>query len=382
MTDLDERIARTLREHADGPVDTGRLVTAAVNGGRARRRRRRAVVGAALGVAVALGAGMALRTPTPAPSPTPAVTPSPTVVVPPRAPGVPGAAARPGLVGSDRAVLHFGVDPAVGQPVAWRSADRVETMNLDLGGGVLALVAVGADPQKVEFGTNFPYDIGPDEVDRSGQGEERDRRPGDAASRYNGLPRRLDEVTRGWVLRWRPAPGVYARVATLGDTDAEVRRVAAALRFDEARRCVTPMRLTTLPKGAWIGECEVSVRELPWPSEANRARRLPPGSGPAGPVERTSAVLTVRMANWASLPVRLHYSAETENDPRIPVHRTVGPWKVFESGYFKDVLGIPHTHLSMGRELSTDKGPYDADVFTVIRGLRVADDLGEPTSWE
>ncbi|MFI6264700.1 hypothetical protein [Micromonospora sp. NPDC051006] len=366
MTDLDERIARVLRDHADGPVDTNRLMSAAVNGGRARRRRRRTVLGAALGVAVALGAGVALRTPSPAP-PTPAVTPSPTVVTPPRAPGVPGAAARPDLVGTDPGLLHFGVDPAAAEVVAWRSAARVESMRLDLGGGRQAMVVLAADPEVAEIGDSSQlFEIG------GGLAK---------ASAFNGLAHRLDRVTNGWVLRWQPVPGLYARVATLGDTDAEVRRAAAALRFDETRRCVAPIRLTALPQGARITGCEVATRELAWPGVLTRAQSPTPTPMPARAVDQTTATLTVALDAKASMPVRLRYSPRPVDD-RQKANRTIAGRPVFDMGDFWSVLGIPHTDLSLGHENRWQRPPTDAEVETLIGGLRVADDLGEPTTWQ
>ncbi|MEU8297882.1 hypothetical protein AB0C04_11410 [Micromonospora sp. NPDC048909] len=381
MTDLDERITRALRDHADGPVDTNRLVTAAVNGGRARRRRRRAVLGAALGVAVALGAGVALRTPSSA-LPTPAVTPSPTVVTPPRAPGVPGAAARADLVGTDPGLLHFGVDPAAAEVVAWRSAAGVESMRLDLGGGRQAMVVIAADPWVAEIGDSSQlHDVGIGQLNGRTESNDRDAsRRADYALMYQGLAHRLDRVTKGWVLRWQPVPGLYARAATLGDTDAEVRRVAAALRFDEARRCVAPIRLTALPRGARITECEVATRELAWPRVVTMAK-TPTPPVPVQAVDRTTAVLTVALDAKAIMPVRLDYSTSSR-DNRQKANRTVAGRPVFDMGDFWYVLGIPHTHLLMGHENRWQRPPTDAEVDTLIGGLRVADDLGEPTTWQ
>ncbi|WP_433312366.1 hypothetical protein ACQP0U_27060 [Micromonospora sp. CA-269861] len=384
MTDLDERIARALREQADGPVDTDSLLTAAVNGGRARRRRRRAVIGAALGVAVLLGAGVALRTPSAAP-PQPAVTPSPVVVTPPRAPGIPGAAAQPALIGSDPQLLHFGVDPSAAKPVAWRSAGDVESMRLDLGGGVQAMAIVAADPHTAEIGDPSQLsDIGRDKA--SAVTSDADRaspdRVVDPASRYNGVIRQLDRVTRGWVLRWQPVPGLYVRVAALGETSAEVRRAAAALRFDEARRCVAPVQLTALPPGARISACEVAVRQLFWPRIVNVTGTTTPTQMPIATSDDTEAALTVALNGAATLPVRVYYSPRPSSTDRAKANRTIAGRPVFDMGDFWHVLGIPNTLLSMGHENRWERSPTDAEVSTVIGGLRVADDLGDPASWE
>ncbi|MFC3501025.1 hypothetical protein ACFOOK_08620 [Micromonospora krabiensis] len=383
MTGLDERIVRALRENADRPVDAERLLTAAVNGGRARRRRRRAVLGAALGVAVALGAGgVVLRTPSAAP-PTPAVTPSPAVVTPPRATGVPGAAARPELVGTDAGVLHYGVDPAVAEVVAWRSATGVESMRLDLGGGRQAMVVVAADAFVAETGDPAQLrDVG---VGRLSTGTaDDDRAPSgrpDYASLYRGLAHRLDQVTNGWVLRWQPVPGLYARVATTGDTAAEARRAATALRFDEARRCVAPIRLTALPPGARITECDVSARTLAWPRVQTSSGRSTPTPMPVVPADETSVTLRIALSGDATLPVRLDHSP-TMGEERNTANRTIGGRPVFDMGDFWHVLGIPHTLLSMGWENRWERSPTLAEVTTVIGGLQVADDLGEAATWE
>ncbi|KAB1926072.1 hypothetical protein AB0J94_10880 [Micromonospora noduli] len=384
MTDLDERIARALREQADGPVDTNSLLTAAVNGGRARRRRRRAVIGAALGVAVLLGAGVAVRTPSAAP-PQPAVTPSPVVVTPPRAPGVPGAAERPALIGTDPRLLHFGVDPTAAKPVAWRSAAQVESMRLDLGDGVQAMVIVAADPRTAEIGDPSQLrDIGPDKAGAVTSDKDL-ASPGqglDAASRYNGVIRQLDRVTKGWVLRWQPVPGLYVRVAALGETGAEVRRAAAALRFDEARRCVAPIQLTALPPGARISACEVAVRQLSWPRIVNVGGMTTPTQMAVAASDHTEAALTVALQGAATLPVRLTYLPRPSSPDRAKANRRIAGRPVFDMGDFWHVLGIPNTLLSMGHENRWERSPTDAEVSTVIGGLRVADDRGEPASWE
>ena len=114
MTDLDERIVRTLRERAEGDVDTDRLLPAAPSPGagpsayavgpprdRARRGGGARLVGVT-GAALAASAGAAGRRPPP----------DAAAAAPPRRRGVPGAAARPDLVGTDPQVLHFGFDPA------------------------------------------------------------------------------------------------------------------------------------------------------------------------------------------------------------------------------------------------------------------------------
>ncbi|MEU8329959.1 hypothetical protein [Micromonospora sp. NPDC048839] len=384
MTNLDERIARVLREQADGPVDTDSLLTAAVHGGRTRRRRRRAAIGAGLGVAMLLGAGVALRTPSAAP-PQPAVTPSLVVVTPPRAPGIPGAAASPALVGSDPQLLHFGVDPSAAKPVAWRSAARVESMRLDLGGGVQALVIVAADPRTAETGDPSQlFDIGPDNA-YAADSEKDLASPGpgvDAASRYNGVIRQLDRVAKGWVLRWQPVPGLYVRVATLGETSADIQRAAAALRFDEARHCVAPIRLTALPPGARISACEVAVRQLFWPRIVNVAGTTTPTQMPVTDSDHTEAALTVALQGAATLPVRLFYSPRPSSPDRSKANREIAGRPVFDMGDFWHVLGIPNTLLSMGHENRWERSPTDAEVSTVIGGLRVADDLGEPASWK
>ncbi|MGI5523525.1 hypothetical protein ACQEUX_21710 [Micromonospora sp. CA-259024] len=379
MTDLDERIVRALREQADGPVDTDQLLTAAVNGGRARRRRRRAVIGTALGITVVLGAGVALRTPSAAP-PQPAVTPSPVVVTPPRAPEVPGASARPDLVGTDPGLLHFGVDPTVAKPVAWRSAAGVESMRMDLGGGVQAMAVVAVDPRAAETGDPSQlHDIGPDQA--SAATSDKDVAP-PGLPRYNGMIRQLDRVTKGWVLRWQPVPGLYVRVAALGETNAEVRRAAAALRFDEARRCVAPVQLTALPPGARIRACEVAVRQLFWPRTVNVTGTMTPTQMAVPALDRTEAALTVALNGAATLPVRLYYSPRPSNPNRDKANRTIAGRPVFDMGDFWHVLGIPNTLLSMGHENRWERSPTDAEVSTVIGGLRVADDLGEPATWE
>ncbi|MEU0552331.1 hypothetical protein [Micromonospora sp. NPDC005979] len=258
-------------------------------------------------------------------------------------------------------------------------------MRLDLGDGVQAMVVVAADPQTAEIGDPGQlHDIGPDKAG-AGTGDNDHVSPGrsvDAASRYNGVIRQLDRVAKGWVLRWQPVPGLYVRVAALGETNAEVRRAAEALRFDEARRCVAPIQLTALPRGARISACEVAVRQLFWPRIVNVAGTTTPTQMPAVASDRTEAALTVALEGAATLPVRLDYSPGPPKPDRATANRTIAGRPVFDMGDFWHVLGIPNTLLSIGYENRWERPPTDAEVSTVIGGLRVADDLGEPASWE
>ena len=94
---LDQRIADTLRERAEGAVDTDLLTARAVGAGRARRRRRRVGASAALGLVALLGLGVATGGGLPVPARWPHAAPA----APPPAPDAPVAAVSPELVGSD-----------------------------------------------------------------------------------------------------------------------------------------------------------------------------------------------------------------------------------------------------------------------------------------
>lgn len=151
MTDLDQRIASVLRERAEGEIDTHRLLRGSRARGRRRQLRRRVAAGTALALVGVLGfAGV---TATDANRlPWTAATPRVVAPVPPRVDGVPGAAQRPDLVGTDPQVLHLGVDPSRARYLRWavHSSNRVESIQLSVGGGRPVLVEVSGSAEAID----------------------------------------------------------------------------------------------------------------------------------------------------------------------------------------------------------------------------------------
>lgn len=66
-----------------------------------------------------------------------------------------------------------------------------------------------------------------------------------------------------WILRWQPAPGLFARLHTVAPNGGALQAARNALRFDAAYRCGGPLRLSALPEGARITNCGVWVERFP-----------------------------------------------------------------------------------------------------------------------
>ncbi|MEV4480447.1 hypothetical protein [Micromonospora coxensis] len=349
MTDLDERITSTLREHAEGAVDSHRLLRDSVARGRRRRLRRRAVTGTALALVGVLGF-VGVTNPGLGRLPWTAATPSVGAPVPPRVDGMPGAAADPTRVGADPDLLHFGVDPARARLLAWRTGGGVEGGRLDLGGGRIVAVDLSTDAAAVERSVHegMTYPDVPVTAAGFDGGVQRVSPPGPG-----GQP--------GWFLRWQPAPGLYARVHTVAADAGVLREAIAALRLDEAYRCATPLRLTTLPPDASVAGCEVSVVGFP---------------------DSLDVLLTVTRPGGQRLDVRLEYGSDVPRR-RTQGNRTIGD----RAGYVPphggelELLGVDRAYVT-ARFGPPYRGFTEADATVVLGGARLADDLSRPSTWE
>lgn len=354
MTDLDQRIASVLRERAEGEIDTHRLLRSSRARGRRRQLRRRAVTGSALALVGVLGfvgvtgtdlGGLSGRLPWTAASPTVAAP------VPPRADGVPGAAQRPDLVATDAAVLHVGVDTTRARYLGWTArAGLFEQVRLRVGNGQPVTVEVSRDADLFTgMGIeNFPITAA----------QERHA--------YDGTVWPVSGTRNGLIMFWRPVAGLYARASTLGGDRAGLKRAVEALRWNEARRCATPFRLTTLPTGATVTGCSVDVAALP------------------GGV---NAALTIRR-DRSDMRVRLQYLAEMAGT-RSDSNRTVGgrPAYLYPDGTQLELLDIPKAHLIADfgwsiEGITRPTGFTEADATTLLAGARVAKDLSRPETWE
>ncbi|MBQ0894069.1 hypothetical protein KBX37_13340 [Micromonospora sp. U56] len=344
MTDLDQRIASTLRERAEGAVDTDLLTARAVGAGRARRRRRRVGAGAALGLVAVLGFGVTTGG-LPVPTPSPAAAP----VAPPRAPDAPVAAAAPELVGTDAGVLHFGVDTTRARYLGWESGRGVESVLVEVAGGRRVAIDVAPGPVEVERSRHEGMSYGPDRT---------------ASADFDGRVERLPPAgpggQPGWVLRWRIGP-LHARAITVGPDDTAVRTAVGALRMDRAHRCPAPLRLTTLPADAFLARCAVNMVNFP---------------------DSVDVTLTVGAPGEKLMDVRLERHSEFDGG-RATGNRTIGgrPAYLHPGGEELELLGIPKAHLT-ARFGPAPQGFTEADAATVLGGARIADDLTRPESWD
>ncbi|MEU1586221.1 hypothetical protein [Micromonospora sp. NPDC005710] len=352
MTDLDQRIDQTLRERAEGGVDTDRLLAVAVTRGRARVRRRRTTAGTALGVAAVLGLGVAIGPGRLLDSGPDVVIPGlglpadpPVSVVPPRADGVPGAAARPDLIGADPQVLHFGFAPDGLRYLSWSVQNGVEMARLDVDGRPVTLELSGSTEALPPRAQGLPAELVPDLV-------------------TNGVFDGSVARAKGpygvtvWLRHWQPAPGVYARASAVADDDRDLFDVAAALRLDQAHRCGGPLRLTTVPAGARVNRCEVTVAPFP---------------------AAFGVHLMVSGTTVGAVQVQLQY-ARSINGSRPEGNRTLGgrPGYAAPQGTELELLGFPQAHLTanwMGQGYDED------DAATVLGGAQVAAHLDRPATW-
>ncbi|MEU4334681.1 hypothetical protein AB0F59_08650 [Micromonospora lupini] len=352
MTDLDQRINQTLRERAEGSVDTDRLLAAAVVGGRSRVRRRRTAAGLALGVVAVLGLGV-VTDPAGLVDSGPDVTPGPglpadavVAVVPPRADDVPGAAAQPDLLGADPQLLHFGFSSDGFRYLSWSVQSGVEMARLDVDGHTVTL-ELSASAEALPM-------------------------------RAPGLPALVPElITEGvfdgsvshaagpygvtvWLRHWQPAPGVYARATAIADDERELFEVAGALRLDQAHRCGGPLRLTTLPAGAQVTRCEVTVAPFP---AAFGVQLTVTGSSPGG------------------IQVELQYAIGISGGRTLGNREVSGkPAHIDRQSGELELLGFPKAHLTANFGWPA-QGYTEADAATVLGGAQVAEHLDRPTTW-
>ncbi|SCG37425.1 hypothetical protein GA0070609_0417 [Micromonospora echinaurantiaca] len=359
MTDLDQRIASVLRERAEGEIDSHRLLSASRARGRRRQLRRRFATGTALALVGVLGfVGVTGPDLTGLPGRLPWTAATPTVAppVPPRVDGVPGAAQRPELVGTDPRVLHLGVDRSRARYLRWavHSSNRVESVQFSVGGGRPVLVEVSGSAEAID---EFLLDGVP-------------LQEAVIPLTFDGAVQEFGGTARGLVTAWQPAPGLYARASTLGGDRSALAQAMDAVRWDEARRCATPLRLSTLPAGATLSACSVEATAFP-----------------AG----LRVEFTLHREPSATMWVRLLYGAQIAGGT-TESNRVVGgrPAYLYPDGTKLELLGIPKAHLTadFGAPLpgterpEGDPGFSEADATGVLAGAQLAKDLTDPDTWE
>jgi hypothetical protein len=349
MTDVERRLTRSLTARADRQVDAGGLAQLAVRrAGRMRVRRR---VAAAAAVAVLLVGGfVGVRT----------LLPEPKDTTLPAALGVAPAASRPEGIGTDPALLHFDIDlrafgaQAGRQPAytAWVSAEDHESVSV-YGADNSLLAAVHVAPSASDL--------------------KRALRPLTSAAvdtTVRGRPAKADTFDIGVAgllytdLRWEPRSGIFA--AVWAPDLATAATVFDAVRLDRAQRCVTPMRLATLPAGArWTG-CGTAVRA---------------GQQPGRQVWRWSD-LTVQQRD--GVRVRLWAAAEhdvAEFKPDRVVAGRPAQW-LTEGMRGMWIPGFGPVSLYVG-----EHDAFHADLISeeeavwYVEHLQVFDDLTNPAAW-
>ncbi|MEV6302323.1 hypothetical protein AB0M02_23105 [Actinoplanes sp. NPDC051861] len=244
-TDLDQRLAATLRAHAGGETDPAPIVERARQRGRRIKIRRR---GGVIGAAVAVVSAAALLW-----QPATAPVPKPDGILAPAATGESGAATRPDLVGADPWTLHFdpGALVAGARHVEWTAGSGIEDVKYwgPAGSGRLLLTR-DADRldsiKQVLSSSAIEFEKHPVNVRIGG-------RTGTVWSEPNTPAEDL------WFVRWQPIDGVWARLETYAMDGADAADLAGRVRFDSARRCTVPFELTELPAGSSITSCSVTL---------------------------------------------------------------------------------------------------------------------------
>jgi hypothetical protein len=259
MNDVDDNLRGTIRDLAgEIQMRPDLAATAMASGRRLRLRRRLATtfVAGAVAASVAIGTPHLLHAVAGGTAVSPGTSTEPATL--PAAAGVPGAVQRPDLVGTDGGVLHFDVDltaiPHL-DGTSWMTGSGNETLSIfrsvEGPSQVVVLVSPPGRP------TTFEQD------------EPAESRQLTVGGRPATLARFEPEVSGGdvppsrrrhliqWRLSWEPVDGLPVAI-TGGDADI-VTVVAGALRFDRARRCVQPVRVTGMPAGAKLSSCTVHL---------------------------------------------------------------------------------------------------------------------------
>lgn len=356
MTNLEEIVKTTLGAQAERDVDAYGLLDTVRSRGRRRRRRQRFLTAAAALVLVAttVTAAPALwRLGTGWPAPGGGLQAGGELLRRlPDVPEVPGAAIRSDLVGTDPAVLHFAADALTegADIVRWRTADSYEELAVHRGDR-LTSVLVGRDLSVLD------KTLQPGAVTGTGTVA-----PTTVGGRAATVERIQEEASGnvGWVLRWQPVDGLWARLSTWDESDTLGKRDAAALNFRAARRCLVPFQLTAMPAGARIRSCELTI-------------------GPGTDRAFTEASVVLGDEKGRSMWIRAEHRAGRGST--AAENRRVGgrPAFFYPAGDQLDLLGLDG--MAVGAYIGKAfKGYGEADATLVLAGLRPAtpDNVG---SW-
>ncbi|MGC4771070.1 hypothetical protein ACLQ25_19115 [Micromonospora sp. DT44] len=342
VSDLDRRLAATLAHRAGGDIDPTPIVEHARQNGRRLRRRRRGLLAASAAVAcVALAA--LVPTVRDADDPMP---PATTLLLP-EAPAA--AVVRPRDVGTDPTTVHFSADALVSgaEYATWRAGRGSESVEFRGPDGAarfaLARSVVALDAlQQTLSSSGRPQ---PRTDVRVGD------RPGVAWFDPSG-----DQKL--WFVRWQPADGLWAQLDTYAATSDEAIGTAGRVRFDGARRCVVPFRLESLPAGARLLECSVTLSQ-------SEKGAFAEGSLVVG--DDAGRWLTVRAQ---SAPGRQVRSADL----------VAGPYRARRQG--SDVLEMTVERCSVEAfRKGWGNGYTEAEGLAILGGYRPAPDLDHPDTW-
>ncbi|MFX0592857.1 hypothetical protein [Melissospora conviva] len=348
--DLEKRLAMTLTAHEGSAVDPAPIVAGALTRGRRLRRKQRMVRVVGVAAACLMLAGAAIWLPISggsdrAPLPVSAL-------LLPAAPGEPGAASRPDLVGTTPGAVHFTVDRLLAEAdhVTWTAGRGIESV--ELRGRIAARVMLARDRaaldevQQTLASSGSPQQ--PVEVRVNG-------RPGDAW--FDPAPPPGGQGL--WVVRWRPVDGLWAQLDIHGESLEAVIGTASLVRFDEARRCVVPFRLESLPAGTRLQGCSVNL-----------------GLDGRGAFAEGSLVVGDEAGRW--LTVRAQ---------RVPVgvgnaagELRAGPYRVRRQGSEVLEMTVAPNEVEVFLKVWGD-GYTERDGLTVLSGYTPAPDVDDISTW-
>lgn len=358
VTDLDQRLAATLRDHAGGDADPAPLVELARRRGHRLRLRRRLAVSAGAAATGLVLTGAVLAIPTDRST-------DPTVVVPaaqptlPAAPERPGALADPGIVGSDPGVLHFFADDLVddAEYVLWRAGRGVESVEFQGRRARARFVLTPSAATLDEIGQTLwssGHPQPPAEVRIAG-------RPGTAW--VDPGPSSEADL---WFVRWQPVAGLWAQLDISAPTRDAAVAAAGRVRFDAGQRCVVPFRLASLSPGERLLQCSV------------RLGRTGPDAVEAGPGGFVEGSLVVGDDSGRWLTVRVQHVPDGPGSRAGELE--AGPYRVRRQGSGVLEMTVGSSSVEAFRTGWGD-GYAEPAALAVLSGFQPADDPDDPGTW-